>query len=113
VGLSSRIRHRRARLSRLPSLQGPSRSPRGEWCRMTGTGPEETPAWLPRRALVLGLARSGHAAALALARRGVSVVAADRSAGVDAGRLSAAGVEGRGGSGAGALLEGVGRLFQS
>ena len=60
---------------------------------MTGTGPAETAAWLPRRALVLGLARSGNAAALALARRGVSVLAADRSAGVDASRLSAAGVE--------------------
>src|SRR4029079_13658952 len=89
VALSSRTRDGRARLSRLPSLQGPSRSPWGEWWRMTGTGPEETAAWLPRRALVLGLARSGTAAALALARRGVSVVAADRSLDVEASRLSA------------------------
>jgi UDP-N-acetylmuramoylalanine--D-glutamate ligase len=49
--------------------------------------------WLPRRALVVGLARSGQAAALALARRGVEVVAADRSPGADPGRLGEAGVE--------------------
>ena len=48
---------------------------------------------LPRRALVVGLARSGQAAALALARRGVPTVAVDRAAGVDAGRLAQAGVE--------------------
>jgi len=80
---------------------------------MTGTGPKETPAWLPRRALVLGLARSGHAAALALARRGVSVVAADRSADVDASRLSAAGVEVRVGSVEESLLEGVELVVKS
>jgi UDP-N-acetylmuramoylalanine--D-glutamate ligase len=50
-------------------------------------------AWLPRRALVVGLARSGRAAALALARRGVEVVAADRSPDADPGRLAEAGVE--------------------
>ncbi|TML56422.1 MAG: UDP-N-acetylmuramoyl-L-alanine--D-glutamate ligase [Actinobacteria bacterium] len=38
---------------------------------------------LPRRVLVLGLARSGKAAAGALARRGVEVVAADRELGND------------------------------
>jgi UDP-N-acetylmuramoylalanine--D-glutamate ligase len=48
---------------------------------------------LPRRVLVVGLARSGQAAALALARRGVDVVGADRDAGVDSGRLAEAGVE--------------------
>jgi UDP-N-acetylmuramoylalanine--D-glutamate ligase len=80
---------------------------------MTGTGPEETPAWLPRRALVLGLARSGHAAALALARRGVSVVAADRSADVEGSRLSAAGVEVRAGSEEESLLEGVELVVKS
>jgi UDP-N-acetylmuramoylalanine--D-glutamate ligase len=48
---------------------------------------------LPERALVLGLARSGEAAALALARRGVRVLAVDRSEEVDAGRLRAHGVE--------------------
>jgi UDP-N-acetylmuramoylalanine--D-glutamate ligase len=44
-------------------------------------------------ALVLGLARSGQAAALALARRGVTVRAVDRSEELDAGRLREAGVE--------------------
>jgi UDP-N-acetylmuramoylalanine--D-glutamate ligase len=48
---------------------------------------------LPRRALVLGLARSGEAAALALARRGVPVVGVDRDPGLAAGRLVSAGVE--------------------
>ncbi|HEX6662466.1 MAG TPA: UDP-N-acetylmuramoyl-L-alanine--D-glutamate ligase [Gaiellaceae bacterium] len=48
---------------------------------------------LPRRALVVGLARSGEAAALALARRGVPVVGVDRDPGLAAGRLVSAGVE--------------------
>jgi UDP-N-acetylmuramoylalanine--D-glutamate ligase len=48
---------------------------------------------LPNRVLVVGLARSGEAAALALARRGVSVVGVDRNAGLEAGRLRGAGVE--------------------
>jgi UDP-N-acetylmuramoylalanine--D-glutamate ligase len=48
---------------------------------------------LPERALVVGLARSGRAAALALAERGVEVVAVDRDPSIDAGRLAAAGVE--------------------
>src|SRR3954471_17725331 len=39
--------------------------------------------WLPRRALVLGLARSGRAAVAALERRGVEVVAVDRTLGND------------------------------
>ena len=39
--------------------------------------------WLPRRALVVGLARSGRAAVAALERRGVEVVAVDRSLGND------------------------------
>jgi UDP-N-acetylmuramoylalanine--D-glutamate ligase len=39
---------------------------------------------LPRRALVLGMARSGQAAAAALARRGVEAVGADRRLGNDA-----------------------------
>ena len=43
--------------------------------------------------LVLGLARSGESAALALARRGVRVRAVDRKSDLDAGRLLAAGVE--------------------
>jgi UDP-N-acetylmuramoylalanine--D-glutamate ligase len=37
--------------------------------------------WLPRRALVLGLARSGRAAVAALERRGVEVLAVDRTLG--------------------------------
>ena len=59
---------------------------------------EERASWLPRRALVLGLARSGQAAALALARRGVAVVGVDRSTAVDTSRLAEAGVELRLGS---------------
>ena len=78
---------------------------------MTGTRPGE--AWLPDRALVLGLARSGRAAALALARRGVSVVAADRSPGVDTGRLAGAGVEVRLGTEEESLLEGVELVVKS
>jgi UDP-N-acetylmuramoylalanine--D-glutamate ligase len=81
---------------------------------VSGTRPQETrPAWLPRRALVLGLARSGRAAALALARRGVAVVAADRSAGADPGRLAEAGVELRLGSEEESLLEGVELVVKS
>jgi UDP-N-acetylmuramoylalanine--D-glutamate ligase len=48
---------------------------------------------LPERALVLGLARSGEAAALALARRGVRVLGVDRNGELDAGRLRESGVE--------------------
>jgi len=57
---------------------------------------------LARRALVVGLARSGQAAALALAARGVEVVAVDRNPDVDTGRLAAAGVEVRVGTDEGA-----------
>ena len=57
---------------------------------------------LPRRALVVGLARSGQAAALALAERGVEVVGVDRNPEVDAGRLADAGVEVRLGTDEGA-----------
>ncbi|TMM06343.1 MAG: UDP-N-acetylmuramoyl-L-alanine--D-glutamate ligase [Actinobacteria bacterium] len=69
--------------------------------------------WLPRRVLVIGLARSGRAAALALARRGVEVVAADRSADADPGRLGEAGVEVRTGSEEESLLEGVELVVKS
>jgi UDP-N-acetylmuramoylalanine--D-glutamate ligase len=48
---------------------------------------------LPDRALVVGLARSGEAAALALARRGVRVVGVDRNEELDPGRLREHGVE--------------------
>jgi UDP-N-acetylmuramoylalanine--D-glutamate ligase len=48
---------------------------------------------VPQRALVLGLARSGQAAALALRRRGADVIGVDASQDVDVGRLAEAGVE--------------------
>ena len=48
---------------------------------------------LPRRVLVLGLAVTGEAAALALAARGVDVVVSDRSPDADPGRLAGTGVE--------------------
>jgi UDP-N-acetylmuramoylalanine--D-glutamate ligase len=73
----------------------------------------ETPAWLPRRALVLGVARSGQAAALALARRGVAVVAADRSPDADPGRLAEAGVELRLGTEEESVVEGVELVVKS
>jgi UDP-N-acetylmuramoylalanine--D-glutamate ligase len=63
--------------------------------------------------LVLGLARSGRAAAFALARRGDRVVAVDRSADADPGRLAEAGVEVHLGSEETALLEGVDVLIKS
>ena len=64
-------------------------------------------------ALVLGLARSGQAAALALARRGGRVVGADRATLLDTGRLEAAGVEVRLGSEEASLLEGMDVLIKS
>jgi UDP-N-acetylmuramoylalanine--D-glutamate ligase len=73
----------------------------------------DTPAWLPRRALVLGVARSGQAAALALARRGVAVVAADRSPDADPGRLAEAGVELRLGTEEESVVEGVELVVKS
>jgi UDP-N-acetylmuramoylalanine--D-glutamate ligase len=48
---------------------------------------------LPPSALVVGLARSGQAAALAIARRGVRVVGVDRRPDLDVSRLAEAGVE--------------------
>ncbi len=53
---------------------------------------------LPPRVLVLGMARSGRAAAATLERRGVEVVAADRSHGTDEER---------------SLLEGAGLVVKS
>jgi UDP-N-acetylmuramoylalanine--D-glutamate ligase len=64
-------------------------------------------------ALVLGLARSGQAAALALARRGDRVVGVDRSTALDTGRLEGAGVEVRLGSEDASLLEGMDVLIKS
>jgi UDP-N-acetylmuramoylalanine--D-glutamate ligase len=83
---------------------------------VSGTRPEEPSpeaAWLPQRALVVGLARSGRAAAAALARRGVNVVAADRAADADPGRLGEAGVELRLGTEEEALLAGVELVVKS
>ena len=68
---------------------------------------------LPRRALVLGLARSGQAAALALARRDVPTVGVDRAAGLDTGRLAEAGVEIHLGTEEEGLLDGVELLIKS
>jgi len=68
---------------------------------------------LPARALVLGLARSGQAAALALRRHGSRVVAADRSSEIDVGRLAAAGVEVHLGTEELSLLEGCDLLVKS
>jgi UDP-N-acetylmuramoylalanine--D-glutamate ligase len=69
--------------------------------------------WLPQRALVLGLARSGLAAARALARRGVQVVASDRSRDVDIGRLDDLGVELRLGTEEEALPAGLDLVIKS
>jgi UDP-N-acetylmuramoylalanine--D-glutamate ligase len=68
---------------------------------------------LPAHALVVGLARSGQAAALALARRGVHVVAADRDPAVEVGRLAAAGVEVHRGSEEEQLLDAVELVVKS
>jgi UDP-N-acetylmuramoylalanine--D-glutamate ligase len=64
-------------------------------------------------ALVLGLARSGQAAALALARRGGRVVAVDRSEDVETGRLATAGVEVHLGSEETSLLDGIEVVIKS
>ncbi len=68
---------------------------------------------IPRSVLVLGLARSGEAAALALTAGGVRVVAADRNEELDARRLREAGVEVRLGADDPALLDGVDLLVKS
>ena len=68
---------------------------------------------LPRRALVVGLARSGQAAALLLAERGVPVVAVDRAPDLDVGRLGGAGVEVHLGTEEDRLLDGVDLLVKS
>jgi UDP-N-acetylmuramoylalanine--D-glutamate ligase len=83
---------------------------------VSGTRPHEPSrdeAWLPRRALVVGLARSGLAAGVALAQRGVQVVAVDRSIDVDTGRLEGLGVELRLGTEEEALLKGVELVVKS
>ena len=63
--------------------------------------------------LVLGLARSGRAAALALAGRGERVVAVDRSPEAEVGRLAEADVEVHLGTEETTLLEGVDVLIKS
>ena len=68
---------------------------------------------LPRRALVLGLARSGQAAALALASRDVPTIGVDRAAELDTGRLAEAGVEIHLGTEEEGLLDGVELLIKS
>jgi UDP-N-acetylmuramoylalanine--D-glutamate ligase len=68
---------------------------------------------LPRRALVVGLARSGEAAALALVRRGVPTIGADRAVELDTGRLAESGVEVHLGSEEERLLEDVELLIKS
>ena len=70
-------------------------------------------ASLPRRVLVLGLGRSGQAAALALAARRVEVVAVDRAPSLDVGRLAAADVEVHLGTEEESLLEGVELVVKS
>ena len=67
---------------------------------------------LPGRALVVGLARSGQAAALALSRRGVGVVGFDHGA-PDTGRLEEAGVEVHLGSEEASLLDAVELVVKS
>ncbi len=98
-----------------PAETGPGETGPGGETDAAGTGSAVAAeaAWLPRRALVIGLARSGQAAALALARRGVQVVAADRSPTVETGRLAEAGVEVRPGSEEESLLEGVELVVKS
>jgi UDP-N-acetylmuramoylalanine--D-glutamate ligase len=68
---------------------------------------------LPRRALVVGLARSGRSAALALARRGVPTAGVDRASDLDTGRLAEAGVEVHLGTEEERLLDGVDLLIKS
>jgi UDP-N-acetylmuramoylalanine--D-glutamate ligase len=64
-------------------------------------------------ALVLGIARSGEAAALALARRGIAVRGVDRDTKLDAGRLRQAGVEVVLGADEPELLDGMDLLVKS
>ena len=68
---------------------------------------------LPRRVLVLGLAVTGEAAALALAARGVEVVVSDRSPDADPGRLAGTGVELRLGTEDESVLSGVELVVKS
>jgi UDP-N-acetylmuramoylalanine--D-glutamate ligase len=66
-----------------------------------------------RRAAVVGLARSGRAAARALRRRGVEVVAIDRDESLDVGEVQAAGADVRLGDVTPEVLDGVDVLVKS
>ena len=66
-----------------------------------------------KTAVVVGLARSGRAAALALRRRGVDVVAVDRDESLVPGELRAAGVDVRLGEESAGLLAGADVLVKS
>lgn len=66
-----------------------------------------------KRVLVLGLGSTGRAAALALVQGGDSVLAVDRDASADAGRLAESGVEVRLGTEEESLLEGVELVVKS
>jgi len=68
---------------------------------------------LPSRALVVGLARSGQAAAFALRQRGVEVIGVDSSTEIDAGRLAEAGVEVHFGTEEEKLLDAVETVIKS
>jgi UDP-N-acetylmuramoylalanine--D-glutamate ligase len=68
---------------------------------------------IARRAVVLGLARSGRAAALALRRRGVEVMAVDRDESVDAAEVAAAGADVRLGEVGDDVLAGADVLVKS
>jgi UDP-N-acetylmuramoylalanine--D-glutamate ligase len=68
---------------------------------------------LPSRALVVGLARSGQAAAFALRRRGVEVIGVDSSPEIDPGRLAEAGVEVHFGTEEEQLLDAVETVIKS
>jgi UDP-N-acetylmuramoylalanine--D-glutamate ligase len=65
------------------------------------------------RVLVVGLARSGHAAAEVLCREGASVVGYDRDEGLDAGRLHELGVELHVGREEETLLQGIDLVVKS
>ena len=113
VSAPSRTRHRRARIRSIPSLQGPSRPPGGSVRRERDTFRRDDLTGCRGGRSCSGSRRSGQAAALALARRGVEVVAADRSPDADAGRLAEAGVEVRLGSEEESLLDGVELVVKS
>jgi UDP-N-acetylmuramoylalanine--D-glutamate ligase len=72
-----------------------------------------TDAVLPRRALVIGLGRTGAAVAAVLARRGVRVRAADRRADASDAVAGLPGVEVRVGADGPELLDGVGLVVPS